>query len=745
MERRLAAILAADVAGYSRMMEVDESGTLARLKAHLGEVLTPSITAHRGGIVKTTGDGLLAEFASVVEAVECAVEIQRSMAERNADKPEDQQTRFRIGINIGDIIIEDGDIFGDGVNIAARIEGLAEPGGICVHRDVRSQVQNRLPLFFEDMGEVEVKNIARPLRVYRIRFDGTKGQVPAAKKQARAPLRNWTAPFALLAALAITSATLFWTGVISIGNVGRNSANPLPVDKRSIAVLPFANIANDQEQQLFADGLTDDLTTQLSSISRLFVISRGSMLGYRGKAVEPRDVARDFGVRYVLEGSVRRLGNRLRINADLVDADSGRQLWAKQYDREITDLFALQDDVIGQIVSALAVELTDVEQKLIDRVPTSNLQAYDYYLRAESEGYYNNELETFGGALGFYAKAIRIDPNFADAHAGYARTAAEVYRLGFWDIVMPAAVAQKQAYDKASRALEIDPNNARAYTVLAILQLTDGRHAEAIQSARRAISLNPNDAEARANLGFVLAYSGQHEEAVIAIEQAMQLNPSAPPGFRLLAGIVFYVVGDNDRAATELEAVKAAWPNAQTMREHLAAIYAARGQFDKARREIASFPDFPFFNLASYRLTYDSYMREEDLALHLERLKAAGIPEWPYGFQGRPEDQITGVALKNLVTAGTWSGNAPVGNNNNAPFMLQIDQENRVAYRGSNTFLTGVARIENDQACMKFEGYYQSRWICGRIYATKGTSSSAGNHEYVYVLPDGLRYFSVHG
>ena len=275
------------------------------------------------------------------------------------------------------------------------------------------------------------------------------------------------------------------------------------------------------------------------------------------------------------------------------------------------------------------------------------------------------------------------------------------------------------------------------------MQLTDGRHQEAIQSARRAISLNPNDAEARANLGIVLAYSGQHEGAVTAIGEAMKLNPAAPPGFRLLAGMVFYLVGDNDRAAKELEAVKAVWPNAETMQEHLAAVYAARGQLDMARSEIATFPDFPFFNLASYRLSYESYMREEELTRHLELLKAAGVPDWPFGFQGRPEDLTTGVALKNLVAARTWSGSAPVGDNNNAPFMLQIDQENRVAYRSSNTFLTGMVRNENDQTCMRFEGYYKGRWLCGAIYRINGTSPTGGNEDYVYVLPDGLRYFSV--
>jgi adenylate cyclase len=390
--------------------------------------------------------------------------------------------------------------------------------------------------------------------------------------------------------------------------------------------------------------------------------------------------------------------------------------------------------------------LTDDEEDQLARVPTTNLEAYDYYLRAETEGYYNNDYSTFGRAMEFYSKAIEHDPKFADALAGYARVAAEIWRFDF-DQIMPGALARKRAYDAAGQALELDPSNARAYTVLAILQLGDGRHEEAIQSARRAVGFNPNDAEAHANLGMVLAFSGQPKKAVPSIEQGLRLNPVAPPGFRLLAGIVFYIARDYDRAAKELEPVVALWPGAENPRLHLAATYAARGQLDMARHEIAALPDIAITSLAYQRLLYDeSYKRIEDLNRYLEELRAAGMPEWPFGFEGKAEDRVTGDALLALVVGHSWTGYIPLPREKKAPFMLQIDEQARVAYGSTNTFLAGEAKVENDQLCMHFDGYMRNRWLCGHVYRNRSTSapdSDSESGDYVYVLADGLRYFSV--
>jgi adenylate cyclase len=746
LERRLAAILAADVAGYSRMMEADEAATLARLKTHIAEIIRPKVGSHHGTVVKTTGDGFLAEFASVVEAVECAVEIQRAMAEANIDVPDDRKIRFRIGINIGDIVIDEGDIFGDGVNIASRIEGLAAPGGIWVHRDVRSQVRNRLPLTFEDMGEVEVKNIARPLRVYKIVLDGSQPAQPAATPPAAKPRTRRS--------LAVTFGALVVVLLVGVGALVFSGWNPLretpertpiasvPTDKPSIAVLPFANMSSEVEQQYFADGLTEDLTTRLSSVSGLFVIARSSVQGYAAKTTKPQEVGRDLGVRYVLDGSVRKSGDRLRINANLVEAENAHQVWAEQYDRELTDIFALQDEVIGHIVSALAIKLTAVEEKQIARVPTENLEAYDYYLRAETEGYYRQDSFTYIRALNFYSKAIELDPKFADAYAGYARVAVEVWRNNS-DQALPAPVARKRAYDAAGKALELDPTNARAHTVLAFLQLSDGRHEEAIASGKRAVELNPNDAEAHANLGMVLSFAGRPQEAIATIGNAMRLNPVPPAGLRLLAGMVFFNAQEYDRAIAELEPVVKAWPDAETPREYLSAAYALNGDTERARLQREALPGFSQANLAHYRLAYsDQYELRSDLEHLLKGLAAAGIPAWPFGFEGDPKDRVTGEQLEAISLGKTWEGYTPLGDEKKVPFILQVDAKSRVAYRGANTFLTGQARIENDQICMRFDGYYKGGWLCGDVFRD-GAATTGTRGGYVYVLPDGLRYFLI--
>lgn len=447
-------------------------------------------------------------------------------------------------------------------------------------------------------------------------------------------------------------------------------------------------------------------------------------------------------MRYILDGSVRKSGERIRISASLVEAENAQQIWADQYDRELTDIFALQDEVIGHIVQELAIELTAVEEKQIARVPTANLEAYDYYLRAETEGYYREDSHTYIRALGFYSKAIELDPSFADAYAGYARVAVEVWRNNS-DQALPAPVARRRAYDAAGKALELDPKNARAHTVLAFLQLSDGRHEEAIASGKQAVELNPNDAEAHASLGMVLSYAGRHEEATAAIDNALRLNPMAPAGLRLLAGIVFFNAQLYDRAIAQLEPVVKAWPDAETPHEYLSASYALHGDAERARLEVKAMPLFSQNNVAQFRLTYeDQYKLRTDLEHFLKGLAAAGIPQWPFGFEGNPKDRVTGESLRALVLGKTWDGYTPLGDKKQAPFMLQVDAQSRVAYRGINTFLTGEARFENDQICMRFDSYFKGKWLCGDVFRDGAAATSAGEG-YVYVLPDGLRYFSI--
>ena len=611
------------------------AGTLAAYQRHRRELINPRATQYHGRICKLTGDGVLMEFASVVDAVRFAVEVQLALRDENASLPLDKQFRYRIGINIGDIIIEEEDIYGDGVNIAARLQELADPGGICLSGTF-NQIKGKLDLTSEYLGEKQVKNIAEPVTAYRVLLDG-KAEALATPIVQDTPTmgtsrRNLAAAAAAVLLILVVGALWWrpWAPVPEPTAVER-FAYPLP-DKPSIAVLPFINVSGEAEHDHFADGLTDDLITELSKVSSLFVIARHSVFAIRNTARKIQDVAAELGVHYVVEGTLRGAGSRIRINVTLIDAFTGLSLWAERYDREFADLFAVQDDVIGKIITALAVELTAGEQDQLSRIPTDNLEAYDYYLRAEQEGFYYSDVETYRRTLSFYQRAIDLDPDFADAHAGIARVAVDVWRNDY-NFLWTAAVARKIAYDAAGQALRLDPNNARAHTVLALLQLVDGRYVEATESARMAVTLQPNSTEALGNLGLVLVHTGSPEQAVAEIEKALRLDPAPPASFQLLAGVVFYTARNYEGAIPLLEAARDALPSAEPAHEYLAAAYAYRGQQVPAELEALSLLRlFPASNLAYYGYLYH-YWREEDRRHHLEGLPKAGITEWPFGFQ----------------------------------------------------------------------------------------------------------------
>ena len=402
MERRLAAILAADVVGYSRLMAADEEGTLAGLRGLRAELMDPTIAKHHGRIVKLMGDGALVEFASVVDAVRCAVEIQRAMAGRAVDLPEDQRIRFRIGVNLGDVIIAGDDIYGDGVNIAARLEGLAEPGGIVISGTAFDHAK-KTEAGFRYIGRQQVKNIPEAVRAYRIMLDPATAGTVIGEEQERSPRRRWLTAAAVLVVILAGGGVVAWLKPWQHPPETSDSLE-LP-EKPSIAVLPFENVGDDAQQGYFADGLTDDLITELSKISGLLTIARNSVFNYKDKALDIRQVAKELGVRYVLQGSVRRAGEQLRINAQLIDGTTGSHVWAERYDRKYADIFALQDEVIGQIIKALSVQLTETEQSQVARLPTESLEAYDYYLRAEQLAYRADEVST-ADALAYYDKAI---------------------------------------------------------------------------------------------------------------------------------------------------------------------------------------------------------------------------------------------------------------------------------------------------------------------------------------------------
>ena len=483
VQRRLAAILAADVAGYSRLMGVDEEGTLSALKELRRELADPKIKEHRGRIVKTTGDGLLVEFASVVDAVRCAVEVQYEMAERNAGMPEEQRIQFRIGINLGDIIKDGRDIHGDGVNIAARLEALAEPGGICVNRVVRDQVRDKLDFAFEDAGEQRVKNIARPLRVYRIRPGRSAGDTMGA---AQAPLA-------------------------------------LP-DKPSVAVLPFTNMSGDAEQEFVSDGIAEDVITALSRYPSLFVIARNSSFTYKGRAVDVKQVGRELGVRYVLEGSVRKAGNRIRVTAQLVEAGTGNHVWADRYDRDLADIFAVQDEITEAVTIAIAPAIADAELQRAVRKPPDSLDAWAAYQRGL---WHLSEASPDDNTIAqkFFRQAIDLDPTFAGGYSGLALAqlqAAAVYqKLGLLE-------AQSSAEALARRAVALDGADAEARSCLGWALQARGELQGALSEIERALGMSPNLAVAHGQRGATLIFAGRPKEGLAAVQTSIRLDPRDP-------------------------------------------------------------------------------------------------------------------------------------------------------------------------------------------------------------------------
>ena len=487
VERRLAAIVAGDIAGYSRLMGVDEEGTLRQLKAHRKELIDPKITEHRGRIVKTTGDGMLVEFVSVVDAVRYAVDIQRGMAERNANVASDRRIEFRIGINVGDIISDENDIYGDGVNVAARLEGLADPGGIMVSSVVHDQVRDKLSFGFEDMGEQSVKNIARPIGVHRVSL--AEATALAATQPAAAASKSETA--------------------------GSN--------RPSIAVLPFANMSGDPEQEYFADGISEDIITGLSKLRWFFVIARNSSFTYKGKAVDVKRAARELGVRYVLEGSVRKGGNRVRITAQLIDAATSNHIWADRYDGDLTDVFALQDEITRKVVAAIEPKLLEAEGVRSQNRSPEDLGAWDMVIHANSLFWRLTKPEG-EAAIAILRKTVERYPDYAPAHSMLA-FAMLVSRLLGWTLIAPQV---KEAATLATRAAELDDSDPWAHLALGYAAHMMRRTEDAQQEYQRAIELNPNFAAAYGYLGFTLAMTGRLDEAIPYLEQAIRMSPQDP-------------------------------------------------------------------------------------------------------------------------------------------------------------------------------------------------------------------------
>jgi TolB-like protein/Flp pilus assembly protein TadD len=550
MERRLAAILAADVAGYSRLMGADEEGTLAQFKTHRRELVDPKISEYGGRIVKTTGDGLLVEFTSVVDAMRCAIEVQKGMAERNALVPENKRIEFRIGIHQGDIISDAGDTFGDAVNVAARLEALSIPGGICVSSRAQEDALGKLDVGFEDMGERQLKNISKPVRAYRIELASVSAQ------SARQPLA-------------------------------------LP-DKPSIAVLPFANMSGDPEQEYFADGVSEDIITAISKLHWFFVIARNSSFVYKGKAVDVKQIGSQLGVRYVLEGSVRKSGQRVRITAQLIDASNGNHIWADRYDGDLNDVFALQDRITNSVVAAIEPHLLEAESVRSQNRTPNDVRAWDLLMQASFLFWRLNKTDG-DAAISILRSATQLYPDYAPAHSMLAFAILLLGYLGYIDVQANEAAAL------AARAAELDRNDPWAYVALGFVAFTERHTDESIAHFQRALNLNPNFAAAHGYLGWTLSFDGQSDKAILHSQTAIRMSPHDPQQVIFHGGLAaaHYLAGRYDEAINSALSVLRFRPTFNGARRLLVAALAQAGRLEEARKELERLKDFqPDISLA---------------------------------------------------------------------------------------------------------------------------------------------------
>jgi TolB-like protein/class 3 adenylate cyclase len=590
VERRLAAVLAADIAGYSRLMGGDEEGTLAKVKALRKALVDPKITEHRGRIVKTTGDGMLVEFASAVDAARCAVEIQRDMAGQNAEVPQDNRIEFRIGIHVGDIIFDDNDIFGDGVNIAARLEGIAEPGGVCISDDAHRQIRGKVDFSYNDMGLQTLKNIAEPMHVWRMRL-GSAASAAYPQYSSGAP----------------------------------DKALALP-DRPSIAVLPFQNMSGDAEQEYFADGIAEDIITALSRFKSLFVIARNSSFTYKGKAVDIKQVGRELGVRYVLEGSVRKAAGKVRITGQLIDAATGAHLWADRFDGSLEDIFELQDQVTASVVGAVAPKLEEAEIERAHRKPTEMLVAYDYYLRGMamiSQYTKPTNIEAFR----FFGNAIDLDPEYASAYAMATRCVTLKAQNG-WLTNPRLEIAE--GLRLARRALELGRDDPVVLAVggYALAFLGHDLDSGAVYIAR-SLSLNANNALAWLLSGAVKILAGEHETGIVHVSRCQRLSPVDPtqPQFMASVALAHYCCGRFEEAARWAENAVREQPSLLTPLLVLAASAAKMGRLEEARRPVPRILQLnPSYRLSRFRERVP-FRRPQDIELFIEGLRLAGLPE----------------------------------------------------------------------------------------------------------------------
>jgi TolB-like protein/class 3 adenylate cyclase/Flp pilus assembly protein TadD len=717
VKRKLAAILSADVKGYSRLMGEDEESTARTLNAYK-EVMTGLIQHHHGRVVDAPGDNVLAEFGSVVDAVRCAVEIQKELKTRNAEVPENRKMEFRIGVNLGDVI-EDGEkICGDGVNIAARLESLSEAGGICISGTAFDQVKNKLNIGYKYLGEQAVKNIEEPIRVYRVLMEPEGAGKVVGERNAKP--RKWQKPVSMLVAILIVVAAVVVIWRLYLHSTRppvevaskEKMAFPLP-DKPSIAVLPFVNMSKDPDQEYFSDGMTEDLITDLSKISGLMVIARNSTFTYKGKPVKIKQVAEDLGVRYVLEGSVRRAGNEIRINAQLVDALSGHHLWAERYDGKMGRIFVLQDQITQKIVSALAVKLTGTEKQIIVQKGTNNVEAYDEFLRGWVH-YLRMTSDDLAWAVHSLKRATELDPNFGRAYAALALAYEMATVIPGWTSVSGVSWSESRLRVGQYLKQAMKKPTSIAHLVNANLHLYRRQHGEAVSEAERALALDPNDPTCNSGMAFVLLNSGKPKEAIDFINRAMRFDPHNPGRYLFLLGVAQFCMGNLEEAANLIEKAHRINPEFASSISWLASIYGLLGREKEARAALETHKKL--WRMREFKLPATMYFfpfkDRADADRIAEGMVKAGIPGPPSGyFPTFKENQLTGEEIKRLNFGRTVTGIDPDG----FQWWLDKKKNGELTLRVPGARIssdTGKTRIDGNMECVQFQKIYWGLEYC---------------------------------
>jgi len=743
-KRKLTAILSADVKGYSRLMGEDEEGTLRTLSAYK-ELMAGFIQHHRGRVVSAAGDSVLAEFGSVVAAIQCAVEIQKELKSRNADVPENRRMEFRIGINLGDVVEEGDSIYGDGVNIASRVQGLAEGGGICISGTVYDHIKNKLALGYEYAGEQVVKNIKEPVRIYRVLMEpGVKVPEVAAEKKAKP--RQWQRLALSLGVIliVIVAAIAVWRFYLRPTSPPREIASkekmafPLP-DKPSIAVLPFVNMSKDPDQEYFSDGMTEDLITDLSKISGLLVIARNSTFTYKGKPVKVKQVAEELGVRYVLEGSVRRAGDEIRINAQLIDAMTGHHLWAERYDGTMGKIFALQDQITHKIVSALAVKLTGSEKELVSQKGTEKVAAYEEFLKGWVN-YLRMTPDDLVKAVQSFKKATELDPNYGRAYAALA--------LAYWHggnvgstLLKGLEVSWFESRFQARQYLKQAMKNPTsiAHLINSQYYLFRRQHEEAVSELERAIALDPNDPSCNAFMGAASYFIGKPKEAVGFINRAMRLDPHNPARYLTNLGAAQFCMGNLEEAATLLGKGLRLNPELSGSFAFLAATYGLLGREQEARAametHVKGWPPGIAPNL--FLAMYFFPIKERAVADRLaEGLIKAGMPGRPSGyFHASKENQLTGKEIEALLFGSTITG---IDAGTGQQWWFERKKDGQTTSRGAFGSNTGRTWIEGDMSCTQMGGM---EYCMTTFRNPNGTRE--GMDEYINFSDNGIARFSV--